>query len=102
MTVLDVASAALLAAGLLFFTAGTIGLLRLPDLHSRLHALTKADNVGLGMVAASLMLQAESLAEIFKLGLIWVFVSAAGAAVCFLIARRAAEDLERERGRPAP
>ena len=35
-------------SGLTFFIAGSIGLLRLPDVYSRLHALTKADNVGFG------------------------------------------------------
>jgi hypothetical protein len=45
-----------------FFLAGTVGVLRFPDTHSRLHALTKADNLGLGLVAAGLALQAESAA----------------------------------------
>ena len=35
-------------AGAFFFLAGTVGLLRFPDALSRLHALTKADNLGLG------------------------------------------------------
>jgi multicomponent Na+:H+ antiporter subunit G len=89
MNVVDLMSLALLAAALFFFTAGTVGLLRLPDLHSRLHALTKADNVGLGLAILALMLQAESWTAVFKLGLIWVLVLAAGATVCFLIADRA-------------
>ena len=42
----DYLSAVLLIAGGLFFLAGTLGLLRFPDIYSRLHALTKADNVG--------------------------------------------------------
>lgn len=41
----------LCAIGGLFFIAGAIGLLRLPDTLSRLHVLTKADNVGLGFLA---------------------------------------------------
>ena len=45
-------SLALIGAGALFFLAGSIGVLRLPDLLSRLHALTKADNLGLGLVVA--------------------------------------------------
>ena len=42
----------LLIGGLLFFVAGSIGLLRFPDTVSRLHALTKADTLGLGLVIA--------------------------------------------------
>jgi len=53
-------SLALIGAGMLFFLAGSIGVLRLPDLLSRLHALTKADNLGLGLVVLGLMLQADS------------------------------------------
>ena len=41
---------ACMVLGALFFLAGTVGLLRFPDVHARLHALTKADNVGLGFL----------------------------------------------------
>ena len=47
---IDILSSLLIVAGLFFFLAGSIGLLRLPDLYSRLHALTKADNLGLGLL----------------------------------------------------
>jgi multicomponent Na+:H+ antiporter subunit G len=89
MTLLDALTFLLMLAALFFFTAGTIGLLRLPDAISRLHALTKADNVGLGLVVLALMLKAHSLATVFKLALIWIIVLAAGSTVCFLIAARA-------------
>jgi len=87
--VLDVLTGLLLTAALFFFVAGTVALLRFADLYSRLHALTKADNVGLGLTVLALMLQAESATEIFKLGLIWVLVLAASATVCFLIGNEA-------------
>jgi len=89
MIVLDVLTGGLLLAALFFFVAGTVGLLRFPDLYSRLHALTKADNVGLGLTVLALMLQAESWPEVFKLGLIWVLVLVASATVCFLIGNEA-------------
>jgi integrase len=53
-------SAALLIIGGSFFLAGTLGLLRFPDVYTRLHALTKADNVGLGLIVTGLALQAAS------------------------------------------
>ncbi len=43
---LSVAAALLIASGCLFFLAGTVGLLRLPDFFCRLHATTKCDAVG--------------------------------------------------------
>jgi multicomponent Na+:H+ antiporter subunit G len=85
MTLLNLLTAVLLAAGLFFFAAGTVGLLRFPDLYSRLHTLTKADNVGLGFTLLALMLQAEGWIEVLKLALIWAMVLVGSATVCFLI-----------------
>ena len=79
----------LLLAGAGFFLAGTVGLLRFPDVYTRLHALTKADNVGLGLVVAGLALQAESWAVAGKLVLIWLLVLLASASVAHLVARTA-------------
>ena len=79
----------LLLAGAAFFLAGTVGLLRFPDVYTRLHALTKADNVGLGLMATGLALQAESWAAIGKIALIWLLVLLASATGAHLIARSA-------------
>ena len=89
MNVSDIISAVLLVAGGLFFLAGTLGLLRFPDVYTRLHALTKADNVGLGLLIAGLLVQAGSWAEAGKLVLIWILVLLAGASVSHLVARAA-------------
>ena len=89
MTPSDFVSAALLIAGAVFFLAGTLGLLRFPDVYTRLHALTKADNVGLGLVVAGLAVQAESWGEVGKLVLVWLLVLVAGAGVSHLVARGA-------------
>ena len=89
MTSSDLLSTVLLIAGGIFFLAGTLGLLRFPDIYTRLHALTKADNVGLGLVVAGLALQMESLAAAGKLLLIWVFVLLASASVAHLVAAAA-------------
>lgn len=82
-------STILLVVGAFFFFAGTVGLLRFPDVYSRLHALAKADNLGLGCVLLGLALQAESLAVALKLLLIWPLVLAASAGIGFAIVRRA-------------
>lgn len=86
---IEFASAALLLVGGFFYFAGTVGLLRFPDVYTRLHALAKADNLGLGCVLAGLALQADSLAAALKLLLIWPLALAASAAVGYTIARRA-------------
>ena len=76
-------------SGLAFFAAGSIGLLRLPDLHSRLHALTKADNLGLGLLVIGLALLDGGALHAVKLLLVWVLVLAASATSAYLIARQA-------------
>jgi multicomponent Na+:H+ antiporter subunit G len=78
-----------LLAGAVFFLAGTVGLLRFPDVYTRLHALTKADNVGLGLMLTGLAIQAQSWAVVGKLLLIWFMVLLAGASVAYLISRGA-------------
>ncbi len=55
--VLDALTIITVSAGAFFFLAGTVGLLRFPDALSRLHALTKADNLGLGLVVLGLLFQ---------------------------------------------
>ena len=85
----QMATIVLLLAGAAFFLAGTLGLLRFPDLYTRLHALTKADNVGLGLMAAGLALQAESWAAIITIVVIWLLVLLASATGAHLVARGA-------------
>ena len=83
---IDSLSVALMLAGAGFFLAGTLGLVRFPDVYTRLHALTKADNLGLGLIVLGLMLQAESVAGAGKLLFIWLLLLAASASASQLIA----------------
>lgn len=91
MTLLDWISAVLLTAGAVFFLAGTVGLLRFPDVYTRLHALTKIDNLGLGFTVLGLLFRVESVAEALKLVLIWGLALVAGATLAYLIAHGALE-----------
>jgi multicomponent Na+:H+ antiporter subunit G len=86
---INIMSAILIMAGVFFYLAGSIGLLRLPDLYSRLHALTKADNLGLGLLIAGLALHSQDLFIMLKLLLVWLAVLAASATSAHLIARQA-------------
>jgi len=85
----DAATVLLTAAGLVFFIAGTVGLIRFPDSFSRLHALTKADNLGLGFIVLGVALQAESWAQVARLGLVWALVLVSAGTVAQLVARAA-------------
>ncbi|MDO8904810.1 monovalent cation/H(+) antiporter subunit G [Hydrogenophaga sp.] len=75
--------------GLAFFIAGTVGLLRFPDVHSRLHALTKADNLGLGLMVLGLLPQTDSVWTAVKLLLVWALAILAAGTTSQLIARAA-------------
>jgi multicomponent Na+:H+ antiporter subunit G len=86
---LDIMTIVAVSAGAFFFLAGTVGLLRFPDTLTRLHALTKADNLGLGLVVLGLLPQTVSLRLGLKLVGIWLLCLLAGATVSQLIARAA-------------
>ena len=86
MTVLDMASALILVLGAFFFFVGTVGLIRFRDVHSRLHALSKVDNLGLGLISISLALQADSFSVGAKILVIWLLALFASAVTCYAIA----------------
>jgi len=91
---LDLFTIGAVSVGAVFFVAGSVGLLRFPDTLTRLHALTKADNVGLGLVVLGLLPRVDDVLAQLELVAIWVLALLAGAAVSQLIARAA------QRGRP--
>jgi len=79
----------LIMAAIPFFWGGSLGLLRFPDVYTRLHALTKADNLGLGLVAAGSMFLADDWMVAIKLLFIWLLVLTASTVSCYLIANAA-------------
>ena len=85
--VADIFTIVAICAGAFFFLAGVVGLLRFPDSYTRLHALTKADNLGLGLVVLGLLPQVGSALLGLKLILIWFLVLLASAVSSQLIAR---------------
>jgi multicomponent Na+:H+ antiporter subunit G len=89
MSAVEPVQAVLLLAGACFFAVGTLGVLRLPDTYTRLHALTKADNLGLGLIVFGLILGADSLPLILRLLVIWGLVLIASATAGYLVARAA-------------
>jgi multicomponent Na+:H+ antiporter subunit G len=84
---LDIVTVVAVSAGAVFYLAGTVGLLRFPDSLSRLHALTKADNLGLGLVVLGLLPQADGVLAALKLVAVWLLAQLAGATVTQLVAR---------------
>lgn len=85
--VVDIFTVVTVSMGAFFFLAGTVGLLRFPDTLTRLHALTKADNMGLGLVVLGLLPRAGGLNAGFKLIAVWLLVLVSASVVSQLIAR---------------
>jgi multicomponent Na+:H+ antiporter subunit G len=77
---------ALMALSIPFFWGGSVGLLRFPDLYTRLHALSKADNLGLGFVVIGMLVTADSWGEALKLVLIWLLILAGSAVGGYVVA----------------
>lgn len=92
----DVLTICSVSAGIFFFIAGTAGLLRFPDTLTRLHALTKADHLGLGFVALGLVIHAPGFFAGLKLVVIWLFGLLASAAISQLLARTIPAHIEPE------
>jgi len=56
-TVLDVLSWVAIVGGLFFMLVGTLGVLRLPDVYTRLHGAGMTDTMGAGLLLLGMALQ---------------------------------------------
>ena len=75
---IDITSGIALLAGGFFCLVGGIGLLRMPDFYTRMHAASVTETLGVGLVLVGLMLQGGwSLAtvKLLMIGLLVFFVS---------------------------
>lgn len=75
------------APGCFFICVGTLGLLRLGDLRTRIHALTKADTLGLGLLVLALLPHTGSLGAGAKLLLVWGLAMVSASVIAHTLAR---------------
>tara|TARA_R110002073_G_scaffold21465_2_gene75599 strand:+ start:2901 stop:3272 length:372 start_codon:yes stop_codon:yes gene_type:complete len=68
--VLFALSVASMSAGLVFVLAGAIGVIRLPDFYTRMHAAGVTDTLGAELVILGLILQAGDWQTMAKLALV--------------------------------
>jgi multicomponent Na+:H+ antiporter subunit G len=68
-------SVALLAGGFFFIAAGAVGVLRLPDFYTRLHAVGKNDTLGVAMMVLGLALIEGLTRNTAKMLLIVLFIA---------------------------
>lgn len=71
---LDAISAVLMIAGAIFLLAGALGMLRLPDFYTRMHAAGVTDTLGAELIIIGLMFQSGWSLVTVKLALLGFFV----------------------------
>ncbi|MEQ8334167.1 monovalent cation/H(+) antiporter subunit G [Nisaea sp.] len=72
--IVDLASWAFILAGVFFIFTGTLGMLRLPDFYTRLHAAGITDTLGTELLLIAMMLQAGWSIVTIKLLMISLFI----------------------------
>lgn len=91
----DIVSAVLLAAGAYFFVVGTIGLNRMPDIFTRMHATSVSETLGVGLLIFGMCLQSGLTLVTVKLIFILVVLLFTGAVSTHALARAALHDGEK-------
>lgn len=86
---LDVLSWACIASGSIFAIIGGVGLLRLPDVFSRMHGGGITDTLGAGLILVGLMLQAGASLTTVKLLMVLAFLLLSSPTSTHAVARSA-------------
>jgi len=81
-----------ISLGLFFLFTGTVGLNRMPDVFTRMHATTKCDTVGVGLIIMGLLLRAGTWANAVKLILVLAFMWISSPTVSHLVGQAAWHD----------
>lgn len=71
---LDVVSWIFIVTGIFFVVVGATGLLRMPDIYTRLHAAGMTDTMGSGFILLGLCLQSGASLNVVRLLLVWAFL----------------------------
>ena len=87
--ILDIVGTTLICVGLFFIAVTAIGVLRLPDFFTRVHAVSKTETLGIGLVMLGLAFHAPSLLTGGKLVFAAIFVFIANPVSAHLLTRAA-------------
>jgi multicomponent Na+:H+ antiporter subunit G len=93
---IEMLAGAAIVLGAAVATLGTVGFGRLPDAVSRLHALTKLDNLALALMALGLGLLAADLLTSALIAATWLAIAVSGSSAGQLIAGAAQDEAARE------
>jgi len=84
---IDLITAILWMAGAVFALLAAVGLLRMPDVFTRMQASTKASTLGLGCLLVGAALQFGDLASLIRAGSIGAFIFLTTSVSAHVIAR---------------
>ncbi len=93
--VIDLLSWAALLGGGFFYVVGAIGLNRMPDIFTRMHAVSVSETLGVGLMTLGMLLQAGFTLVAVKLIMIMVVMMWTGAVATHALARAALHDGEK-------
>ena len=94
---IDLISWALLLGGSFFLIVGAVGLIRLPEVFSRMHAAGVTDTGGAGLILLGLMVQGGLSLVTVKLFFILMFLWFTSPTACHALAKAALEDESKNR-----
>ena len=93
--VIDLLSWAALLGGGFFYVVGAIGLNRMPDIFTRMHAVSVSETLGVGLLTLGRLLQAGITPVAVKLIIILLVMWTTGAVATHALARAALHDGEK-------
>lgn len=85
----SIASSVFLVVGTAFMLIAAVGLIRLPDLFTRMHAITKAGTMGVGCVMIAVMFSSGEAAVWIRAFVVMLFVALTAPVAAHMISRAA-------------
>ena len=89
MLITELLASFFLLSGLFFFIVGIVGLLRMPDVYTRLHATTKCDTLGVSLIMIGIIIGQGLTMVNLKLLLVIIFIWVTTPTAAHAIARAA-------------
>ena len=93
--ILDIVGWAALIAGGFFCVVGALGLNRMPDVFTRMHATSVSDTLGVGLLVLGMMSQTDDWTVLVRLVIIVLVLYTTGAVASHALARAALHDGEK-------
>ncbi len=87
----QIAGMVFIAGGFFFLMVGSVGLVRLPDVYNRMHAVGKCDTLGSGLMLLGLMLFMGEFGSVVKLAIITALVVTINPVITHMMAKTAYE-----------